>query len=294
MIPRILHQTWKSKPLSTNPSASSPFPSRLEKYCDSWKRFNPNIEYRFYDDADCLAFVHAEFPELADLYERLPLPILRADLFRYLVVYRTGGIYADVDMECFKSFDQFFSFDDAVFSVEFELDSNAQRDCNFRHPYQIANCIFASEAGHPFLRAVIDKAVVLINSQENISTETVVGATGPHMLTRVFYSQSWPGVNVLKRTCWLPNTFYPDWLYPLHPEIFARHHFLGSWKDGQPLNIRGDTASSRLQRRLFDLIKQAVGPVSGIFGALIVAARNIATCRTKTSRQNRLFHKFGH
>lgn len=286
MIPLLVHQTWKSRILSPDSSTASLQPSDLEKYCSSWKKLNPNIEYRFYDDADCLAFVRAEFPELAALYEGLPLPILRADLFRYLVVYRCGGLYADVDEECLRPVERFFSLDKAVFTIEFGMQRARQRKFGFRRPYQIANYIFASEAGHPFLRAVIDKVVDLTGSQKTISREMVEDVTGPRMLTQVFYDRQWPNVSVLKRICWAPDPFYPKW----HPDIFACHHFLGSWKD-ESWAKGSASLFFRIGWRLIDLTEQILIRMSGSIGALVAMARNLLVGKEAIDRRLSRFLK---
>lgn len=229
MIPFIVHQTWKSKALS----------EPVRSYCDSWKRLNPHCDYRFYDDADCLALVRADFPHLIDLYENLPLPILRADLFRYLAVYRFGGIYADVDMECLQPFDRFLSVGGAVFSIERQTTAVRQQELQYREPFQIANCIFASEPGHAFIQSVIERAVKLIGLQPPITPDTVEDVTGPRMLTRLFYETMPPDVRVLQQIYWLPYRMYPH-IFPLNTNVYARHHFIGSWK-----TIKGDRSSFR-------------------------------------------------
>eukprot|EP00959_Pyramimonas_sp_CCMP1952_P373564 7823571-Pyramimonas_sp.AAC.1 len=38
----------------------------------------------------------------------MPHPVMRADLFRYLIVLRYGGIYTDVDTECMVSLAPFY------------------------------------------------------------------------------------------------------------------------------------------------------------------------------------------
>jgi alpha 1,6-mannosyltransferase len=40
--------------------------------------------------------------DIVDLFLRLPIPIIKADLFRYLVLVKKGGIYADIDVLCLK------------------------------------------------------------------------------------------------------------------------------------------------------------------------------------------------
>lgn len=38
-------------------------------------------------------------PEMMSMYNRM-LAIQRADLFRYVVLYDAGGVYADIDVSC--------------------------------------------------------------------------------------------------------------------------------------------------------------------------------------------------
>lgn len=231
MIPLVIHQTAKTTALN--------YP--VDAYCASWRRLNRNCDYRFYDDNDCVAFVRTEFPQLTDLYGSLPLPILRADLFRYLVVYRCGGLYADVDMQCLKPLDPFFALDGAIFPIESRLTVARQRELGYFRPYQIGNCIFASEPRHPFLHAVIEATVALLRTTRKILEEDVEDLTGPRMLTRLVYQQAWPRLRVLRRTFWLPYRAYPQ-VPPFTINTFAIHHFAGSWK-------HRNAAASSLRRR---------------------------------------------
>lgn len=73
----------------------------------SWRDLNPGYEYRFYTDADMDLLVRSEHPELLPLWGRLA-GVLRADLFRYLVLMKYGGYYADVDVTCNTPIDKWF------------------------------------------------------------------------------------------------------------------------------------------------------------------------------------------
>ena len=71
-IPRIIHQTFKTRKLG----------ERQEALISTWKQYNPNWDYRFYDDEQCHNLVAQDFPEWLDAYNALPLPVERADFFR--------------------------------------------------------------------------------------------------------------------------------------------------------------------------------------------------------------------
>jgi mannosyltransferase OCH1-like enzyme len=90
-IPKIIHQTYKDKKSAYE----------FKKWSDSWKLLNPEFMYVFYNDIDCFKFIHSDFPEYIDLYESLTI-VQKADVFRYLILYKHGGVYADIDTECLK------------------------------------------------------------------------------------------------------------------------------------------------------------------------------------------------
>ncbi|KDD71275.1 hypothetical protein H632_c5402p0, partial [Helicosporidium sp. ATCC 50920] len=96
LIPRIIHQTYKSTEL----------PAETASMVASWKRKHPGWEYRFYDDAACLAFVRARFPEYEAAYRALSRDVERSDFFRYMVVLAEGGVYADIDTEARVGLDE--------------------------------------------------------------------------------------------------------------------------------------------------------------------------------------------
>lgn len=73
LIPRVIHQTYRSKHV---PQASKQLmPSWHDKNGDLW-------QVRFYDDAACMNFVRREFPEYLEAYLNLPKDVERADFFR--------------------------------------------------------------------------------------------------------------------------------------------------------------------------------------------------------------------
>lgn len=73
----------------------------------SWQSLNPDYEYRFYTDEDMHRLVTEDHPELVPLWQRMS-GVLRADLFRYLVLFEYGGYYADIDVTCDTPIDDWF------------------------------------------------------------------------------------------------------------------------------------------------------------------------------------------
>ncbi len=94
-FPKIIHQTWKTRDLSS-----------IEEFrlcAESWKRHHPGYEYRLWDDRDNDAFVAERFGWYLDTWRSFDKNIKRLDTIRYMWMYEYGGIYTDLDMECLQS-----------------------------------------------------------------------------------------------------------------------------------------------------------------------------------------------
>ncbi|MCX5751748.1 MAG: glycosyltransferase, partial [Candidatus Saganbacteria bacterium] len=115
-IPRYIHQTWKTTEI----------PAEMTGCVESWKKLNPGWKHILWTDSTMDAFVKERFPMYYPFYKSYLSGIFRADLFRLLVIYELGGVYADLDMECLKSLDYLFD----RYAKESEL------VLSYRHPLQ--------------------------------------------------------------------------------------------------------------------------------------------------------------
>ena len=91
-FPRLIHQTWKTKNESLQPSW-------VRRSVASWKAANPGFVHRVWDDGEMEAHVTAHHPEYLASYSKLRI-VEKADFFRYMVLHDIGGVYADVDTSC--------------------------------------------------------------------------------------------------------------------------------------------------------------------------------------------------
>lgn len=219
LIPELITQTWRDRNL---PPAAQPF-------AESWRRLNPAMRYRLFDDADCAALMADAFPGHLDLYLRLPFPVMRADVFRYAVMCRDGGVYADIDMECLRPIGPLLEGRETVLATEARLTARRQDELGYARPFQIANCIFAARPGAPFFEAAVERAMALCAAHSTIGREQVEDLTGPRMLTRLFYERAWPDLTVLRQIALMAPRHYPA-IWPLSARMHARHHFFGEWK----------------------------------------------------------------
>jgi len=142
-----------------------------------WGELNSEIEMKYMSDEEALAFVEANFDKsIVDAFKGFPLGVMRADFWRYLVVYTYGGVYADVDVEPWKAVRHW------LISEE-----NWQR-CSMvigqENGVDLSQFAFAATPKHPALKAVID--LIVARYQEGIKlnfTHFVHYHTGPAVFT---------------------------------------------------------------------------------------------------------------
>jgi hypothetical protein len=69
-------------------------------YSKNWKRLNPNISIRLYDNKMCEQFLLNEFSPLhRDIFNFIKHGPIKADFWRVCILYKYGGIYSDIDNE---------------------------------------------------------------------------------------------------------------------------------------------------------------------------------------------------
>ena len=179
-VPSIIHQTFSSSSLS---------PAYSENV-RTIRAMNPEYEYRFYDDRQALAFVLSSYgQEVAAIYNSISprYGAARADLFRYLLLYKEGGVYLDIKSTTITPLREVIKVDDQFLLSQWENGIGDPYEGYGLHPelvsprgeYQQWHIICA--AGHPFLRSVITR--VLRNLQTYRSWHHGVGRLGTVRVT---------------------------------------------------------------------------------------------------------------
>jgi len=92
--------------------SSRDLPARMARSAQSWLRTNPEYEYKFYDDGACLAFLEEYLPpRVVEAFKKCRVGAMKADLFRYAVLWVCGGVYADIDTVCLLPLGKFIPRD---------------------------------------------------------------------------------------------------------------------------------------------------------------------------------------
>jgi mannosyltransferase OCH1-like enzyme len=89
IIPLNIYQTWHSKNL----------PESMKNAVNKIIKYNPEFNYKLYDDDDCRNFIKENFDtNVLNAFDCLKPGAYKADLFRYCYLYINGGCYFDNKM----------------------------------------------------------------------------------------------------------------------------------------------------------------------------------------------------
>jgi mannosyltransferase OCH1-like enzyme len=174
-IPHIIHQTA--------PRDKNKWPQIWHTCQQSWKTHFPHFKYMMWHDEDLDHLMKNDFPEFYSMYKNYPKNIQRFDVARYFILYKYGGIYADMDYMCVKP------FFNKIPHTKVSISESPWKE----HEY-LQNSLMISPRNNIFWKKVIQES---INRYSTSSTRSsIVYSTGPLLITDV-YKQHKHKVNVL-------------------------------------------------------------------------------------------------
>lgn len=245
---RLPAKLWqKSGPMGISPERQGEV--------NSWLNKNPSLRHEILTDRSADEYVREQFanyPHILDLYLSLPVPILKADLLRQLILYADGGIWSDLDVTCHEPIDtwipeQFKSQASVVVGLEFD-------------GIQFSSWTVMSKPRTSHIVAVIEYVIRELKAsaaRHNVTTANlsmemisdVVDVTGPQAMTRAIFQnlELEMGVpmgrdnitNITQPTLFqdvlvLPNAAFAagqgGWPKDRGPYL-VEHHYAGSWKN---------------------------------------------------------------
>jgi hypothetical protein len=165
-IPKVIFQTWKTKYLSDN----------LKRIVDTWKNKNPDYDYILYDDLDCSDFIKNNYDDsIYQTYCEIIPKAFKADLWRYCVLYKYGGFYADVDTICFGKIDDFVT-SNIDFIISTDLAHNEGQN------YCLFNAFIGTIPNNPILLDCINQ--IVHNVKYSIIPKFNLDICGPGLIGR--------------------------------------------------------------------------------------------------------------
>lgn len=185
LIPHILHQTWKTTAI---PAAFVRFVRRWQQVLGIERSTKPTAVvssdqssdswlHVLWTDAAAREFVSRYYPELLDVYDNARFGVIRADIFRLLVLHRFGGAYADIDVEPERDPSALLSRHACLFASEpavhaFSVKARALLASNF---------VAACAPGHPLLEYLVLKLPELMLATRD-DEDKIVYKAGPEAI----------------------------------------------------------------------------------------------------------------
>ncbi len=231
-------------PCSIHQTHSDP----LQVADDSWQTVN-RCTYTFWNDSEVDAWSRPRFR----YWDKLEKPILKSDVFRYLVILEKGGVYADTDTTCLRPFHEWWKGNvGCIVGLENDWISTRSNQPRVTRENQINQWVFACIPNHPLLQLVlgnIERSIKVLTRHE-VNQADVLELTGPGRWTdtireylvarNVDWQRALGNVKVptllsdllvmpTKSFSWRDSHRSYLWDDPLTPRL-VQHHFKGNWK----------------------------------------------------------------
>lgn len=162
-------------------------PADVAEEMESWRRLNPALPAARFDRASGRAFMaEAAGEAAARTFDAVPHPATRSDLLRLIFLARHGGLYADADLRCLRSFDPLLAATAAgglgvVASFPFAM------------PYYVSNDVLIAPPRSPLMAEMVEEVLprlmAALRRGEEVNTWDM---TGPGLLTRIMASTQAP------------------------------------------------------------------------------------------------------
>jgi mannosyltransferase OCH1-like enzyme len=161
-IPLKIHQTYFNNDMNI----------QYYETCMINRYMNIEYEYHFYNNDDVNEYIRTYYPQYVKLFDRILPGAYKADLFRYLVIYREGGVYLD----CKSS---------TIIPLREFIPKNVGFVCFRDLPVGCIQISFiASVPGHPLLGKSIE--IAFHNIKNKLYGTTSLDITGPRVCGRAF------------------------------------------------------------------------------------------------------------
>jgi len=137
----------------------------------------------------------------------------KADLWRYEILHRHGGVYCDADSECTNTLDDHF----------FQQDSFACYENEEVRKGLVANCYIGATKHNALMKYMIDELYKTPNVTQEATKLRAWQTTGPELLTRVIRNYAYP-ITIYPSHTFIPE-HYSGVKYEGNEKTYSKHYF---------------------------------------------------------------------
>lgn len=220
MIPKIIHYTWFS---------DDPYPEKIQKCMESWKKYFPDYEFRHWDMAS-IAEINSEFLREAISVKKWAYA---ADYVRLYAVYHFGGIYLDTDVLVYKGFDDLLN-SQAFIGKEVSTHIEGSK----QEMYLSAHC-FGAEKHNEFVAECLkyfNGRKFILSNEENLPASLKYNQVLlPYIQSEIAKQRGYDPRPLNQNTQDILNiTIYPSIYFDsekYNKKAYCRHLAMGSWRE---------------------------------------------------------------
>jgi mannosyltransferase OCH1-like enzyme len=166
-IPLHIYQTWHTKKL----------PPKMHECVEKLKMDNPEFEHHLYDIEECHNFIKNNFDKrVLNAFNKLKPSAFKADLWRYCILYKKGGVYLDIKYQCEPGFKLIHLANDNFYAKELWNGNYLDN--------AIYNGFLISKPDNEKYKKIIDQ--ICYHVEIKYYDKFISGQTGPYLFGRYF------------------------------------------------------------------------------------------------------------
>ncbi|WP_106874217.1 glycosyltransferase [Candidatus Phycorickettsia trachydisci] len=139
LIPKVMHQIWVG---------TSDIPTLYQNYINECKKLHPDWEFKIWRDEE----INALDLDYRDLYEKARSYAGKADIARYEILYKFGGVYRDMDVKCLRSINDL----NHLYEFYVPIDMPITKWVKWVGRIPLNNGIIGSKPKHTILKRTLD------------------------------------------------------------------------------------------------------------------------------------------
>lgn len=230
IIPKKIHQIWLG---------GKGVPKKSIKWMNSWKRLNPDWEYKLWNEDNIKELKVSEF----NVYSKKINPGYRSDILRYIILNKFGGVYVDTDFECLKSIPT------EILHYKFIA------GLMFGYKPTIGNSILISCPNSLLLKTILNK---IKKTKYKNDINYIIKNSGPDAVTKDYFASS---KKIKCESLILPSNYfypYPNFMINQKGDKYDQiedisigiHHWEMTWMKGNIFNRIKNKFKSYLKIKL--------------------------------------------